>query len=207
MTRVLVIRHPETVANTERRIIGVTDSPWTERGRAQARALKAVVDETSPREVWASPAPRALRAAHLATPCTVPLRIVEELREIDFGRAEGLTFEEAARAGIRLRYRPSVPDRSAPQHLQAAEHGTIAPEGEDWPSFGARIAAVRDALAAASGTVCAFTHGGTGRAVVAVLLGLPLDAMWSFALPPAGIAQVRLDDGVGTLEKLWVPSA
>ncbi|MDI6711752.1 MAG: histidine phosphatase family protein [Anaerosomatales bacterium] len=205
MTRILVIRHPETLANAERRLIGTTDSPWTELGRRQARALKMVVDEVSPREVWSSPAPRALRAAHAATPCTVPLRIVEELREIDFGLAEGLTFDEASRAGLHLQYRPSAPSPSVRHDPLRAEDGEIAPGGEDWPSFQARVDALRDALTEASGTVCVFTHGGTGRAVIAALLALPLDAMWSFALPTAGIAQVRLDEGLGTLEKLWAP--
>lgn len=206
MTRALIIRHPETVANVERRLIGTTDSPWTERGRAQARALKAVVEDALPSQVWSSPSPRALKAAHAATPCTVPLRVVEELREIDFGAAEGLTYVEAVQAGIRLAYRPSTPlggPNTAPDVDASAE---IAAGGERWADFLSRVGAVRSALADATGTVVLFTHGGTGRALLAAVLGLPPAAMWSFALPPAGIADIVLEGGIGTLQRLWTPA-
>lgn len=205
MTRVLVIRHPETVANTERRLIGSTDSPWTARGREQARALKAFVEEASPSQVWSSPSARALKAAHAATPCNVPLRIVEDLREIDFGAAEGLTYLEATRNGIRLAYRPSVPAGEDGGPRAIAHAAEIATEGERWDAFLSRVGAVRAALADARGTVVLFTHGGTGRALLAALLGLPPEAMWSFALPPAAIADVAQEGGHGTLHRLWTP--
>lgn len=202
MTRVLIIRHPETAANVQRRLIGTTDSPWTERGSAQARAVKSFVEEISPSQVWSSPSPRALKAAHAATPCTVPLRVVEALREIDFGAAEGLTHVEAQQAGVRLTY---LPPASASGGLDAAalDHDAeIAAGGERWSAFLARVAGVRDALRDASGTICVFTHGGTGRALLSSLLDLPPEAMWSFAFPPAAIADVRLQGGKGSLHGL-----
>ena len=39
MHKLYFTRHGETVWNVENKICGMTDSPLTERGRAQARAL------------------------------------------------------------------------------------------------------------------------------------------------------------------------
>jgi broad specificity phosphatase PhoE len=203
MARIVVIRHPETQANVERRYIAATDSPWTEEGRNQAKALVSFVEKTRPDAVWSSPAPRALKAAHAATPCPVPLRVVDELREIGFGAAEGLTFDEARSLGLEIRYLPSVPQAGTATVPEPT--GEIAPRGERWEDFLARVRTVRNALIEADETVCVFTHGGTGRALVASLLGLPPEAMWAFALPTGGVAEIAADAGRATLVRLFRP--
>lgn len=204
MGRILVIRHPETQANLEHRYVSDTDSPWTETGRSQAKTLAALVQGVNPEVVWSSPAPRALKAAHVATPCSVPLRIVEELREIRFGAAEGLTFDETRSVGIEVRYLPFVPGRLTSSSPELK--GAIAPGGERWADFLHRVRVVRDALIALDRTVCVFTHGGTGRALVASLLELPPEAMWAFALPTGGVAEIITDAGRSTLVRLFRPS-
>ncbi|MBC7266438.1 MAG: histidine phosphatase family protein [Anaerosomatales bacterium] len=203
MPRIFVIRHPETEANVERRFVGRTDSRWTERGREQAKAIHEFVHGLDPDVVLSSPSARALKAAHVATPCAVPLRVVEELREIDFGAAEGLTFDEARALGLAMRYVPSTPQKGAVSQPDAS--GQIAPGGESWEEFIARIEFVRRELLGIDGTVCVFTHGGTGRALIAALLSLPPEAMWSFALPTGGVAEIVADDGRATLVRLFSP--
>jgi probable phosphoglycerate mutase len=203
MTRIFVIRHPQTHANVERRYLSSTDSPWTEEGLAQANALVAFVHDLDPDIVWSSPAPRALKAAHAAAPCSVPLRVVDELREIGFGLAEGLTFDQARSVGLTIQYVPSTP--GAGDVGFPVPSGEVAPGGERWQEFFERVHRVRDALLELEGTVCVFTHGGTGRALVASLLGLPPGAIWAFALPTGGVAEILANGGSGTLVRLFGP--
>ena len=78
MHKLYFTRHGETVWNVENKICGMTDSPLTERGRAQARALgqkvKAggyAIDEI------------------IADATGIPARCEPRLREQCFGRYEG----------------------------------------------------------------------------------------------------------------------
>lgn len=85
-------RHGETVWNVENKICGMTDSPLTERGRAQAAELGQKVKASGVHidEIVTSPLSRAADTARAIAEATgVPLRIDPRLREQAFGRYEG----------------------------------------------------------------------------------------------------------------------
>ena len=88
------------------------------------------------------------------------------------GRWEGLTGDQA---------RERFPDEHAAWRAgQDVRRGG----GETYAEAGARAAAsVADHLAGApaGGTLVVVTHGGTARAALGVLLGLPVDDWWRFA--------------------------
>ena len=85
-------RHGETVWNVENKICGMTDSPLTERGRAQARALgqKVKAGGYAIDEILYSPLSRAADTAKAIADATgIPARCEPRLREQCFGRYEG----------------------------------------------------------------------------------------------------------------------
>jgi len=84
--RILLARHGETVFNVEGRWQGQSDSPLTERGRAQARELaRALVDEPAA-AVYTSDLGRAANtAAAVAAVHNLPIQTDERLREIHTG--------------------------------------------------------------------------------------------------------------------------
>ena len=85
-------RHGETVWNVENKICGMTDSPLTARGRAQAAALGAHVRDSGVHidEILYSPLSRAADTALAITEATgIPARPEPRLREQCFGRYEG----------------------------------------------------------------------------------------------------------------------
>ena len=92
MHKLYFTRHGETVWNVENKICGMTDSPLTERGRAQARALgqKVKTGGYAIDEILYSPLSRAADTALAIAEATgIPARPEPRLREQCFGRYEG----------------------------------------------------------------------------------------------------------------------
>ena len=92
------------------------------------------------------------------------------LRELDLGRWQGLTSDEA-----RERY---------PEEHAAWRRGEDTPRGggETYRQAGERAAAAVLEHLPTAGTLVAVTHGGTARATLAVLLELP-DDVWGRLAP------------------------
>lgn len=187
---IMLVRHPETVANTESRYIGRIDSPLSPRGERQVGWLARVLEGWGAGAVFTSPLGRAHTTALAIAPESVPVQVLEGLGEIDFGVAEGLTYDEIQRRGIRLDYTGT---------------GPIAPGGETGPAFDARVRAAAATIAAGPERSVVVTHGGVVRRLLVTWLGLSVDRAWCFGVPNAVTAVVRITDGVGVLESLTPP--
>lgn len=187
-TELLIVRHPETVANVEGRFVGRGESPYSPLGRRQARRLPVKIAAFAPDAVRTSPLLRARFVAEKAAArAGVPLMVDERLVELDFGQAEGLTYEEIAAAGMTFDYR----DDSAP----------VAPGGESRAALEARVTAAAADAVAAGGRIALVAHGGVVRALLAHLLGLSARDIWAFHVHNAQLARVRVIDGHGLLEE------
>ncbi len=185
---VLLVRHPETQANVTGRLVGRGDSAFTSVGRRQLARVPRKIAAFKPQRVWSSPLERARRLARRAASLSgVALEIDERLLELDFGEAEGLTFEEISEAGMSFNYR----SRREP----------VAPGGESRASIEARSAAFCDGLLAHGGRHAVVTHGGVFRASLVHLLGLASTDIWAFHIHNAQLAHVRVLDGHGMLEE------
>ena len=92
MHHIYFVRHGETVWNVENKICGMTDSPLTENGRAQARQTGALVRASGLHidEILYSPLSRAADTAKaIAADTGIPAREEPRLREQCFGKYEG----------------------------------------------------------------------------------------------------------------------
>lgn len=124
---VIFIRHLATPGNEKRQYIGRTDEPLSDRAvtafRKQQAGLEAVPYPQIQR-LTASPMKRCVRTAELIWP-GVPVRVDPLLRECDFGRFEGKTYEEL---------------KDEPAYIRWMESGgmTAFPEGESQEAFRAR---------------------------------------------------------------------
>jgi ribonuclease H / adenosylcobalamin/alpha-ribazole phosphatase len=151
-TRLILVRHGETALTQQGRYSGRGDPGLTDEGQAQAMAAAGRVAGIS-RDVTAivtSPLLRCVRTAELisAEVGGVPVTVLEDLIECDFGRWEGLTFAE-----VQERW---------PREMQAWLSSTsVAPPGGE--SFQAVSKRVRGALATlvksyAGGVVVVVSH-------------------------------------------------
>ena len=187
---IVLVRHPETQANVEHRFIGREDSPLTTRGHAQISWISEVVRASSPAVVYSSPLARARVTAEAIAGSSHDVLVIDELAEVDFGRAAGHTWEELEATGMTPDYTGS---------------GPIAPGGETADAFDARVRAAATRIGEDRGPVVVVTHGGVLRRLLVVFLDLPTDTGWRFNLPNAVIARVRLHSHGGVLEALLPP--
>jgi len=93
-TRIILIRHGETRANRQKRYIGVTESKLTPYGRYQARCVKKRIAEDSIDRIFVSSSRRALDFSRIIFG-NREKKILADLREMNFGIFEGLTYSEA----------------------------------------------------------------------------------------------------------------
>lgn len=184
----LLVRHGETASNVERRYHGRLDSPLTERGIVQARAIGrrlATLPEAGSAEIVASPQPRALRTAELIrehlSNTIARVRLDERLCEISIGDWEGLSHEEiVARA-------PGVFDGDGRYEWCFGVLG-----GETYDAFAARIA---DWLGDTDEDqpLIVVTHGIVARVLRGLYAGLPRPVALSLVIPQDRI--FRLSEG------------
>jgi probable phosphoglycerate mutase len=136
-------RHGETPASRERTLAGWIDVPLTERGQAQAAALRPAFADQEFDGVWSSDLVRAVTTARLAWGEPTPDR---RLREISFGDLEGVGYtalDEGVRDAL-MRF-----------------DGFQAPGGESFADLRTRVLGFVDELP--PGRHALFTHGGVVR--------------------------------------------
>lgn len=98
-TRILLIRHAESVANAEERMQGSGNDPLTLRGRTQARELarRLQADNLSNALIFCSPLQRAVQTAEVvAETLGLSLQMHPGLREICLGKLENVDAETLA---------------------------------------------------------------------------------------------------------------
>ena len=165
MTTVHFVRHGETVWHHENRYAGVSDIALTDLGYRQASTLAGWAAKTGIDRVLCSNLGRAVQTAQLSADAIgVALEIDPWLREVDFGRGEGMTSAEMA-ASFPIE-RAAFLATPATTPLPGGEVGTAAVE---------RAGSILVELAASGGTVLIVAHTTIGRLLLCHLLGLPLD--------------------------------
>ncbi|HEX2126969.1 MAG TPA: histidine phosphatase family protein [Thermoleophilaceae bacterium] len=164
-----VIRHGETDWNAEGRLQGQQDIALNARGRDQARrngqvlAGHLVAEGLDPAMLHyvASPLDRARETMEilrqvLGLPPTA-YRLDDRLKEVSFGRFEGLTLAELA-----------THDPAGFEAREANRWGFIPHGGESYAMLAERVAPLLSALA---GPAVLVAHGGVLRALYHLLLG------------------------------------
>jgi alpha-ribazole phosphatase len=191
--RVILVRHGSVDAGQGGRFVGSTDVPLSTDGQADARRLAVPLGAFLPARCFSSPMLRARETAAAALgKRAADLTIDADLREVDFGRWEGMTFEQARND-----------DQTAVDRWAAGDPDFAFPGGERLADFVERVRNVGSRLAAEAGaTVVAFTHAGVIRHLICHFLGLPWRNYVLFDVRYASLAVIELFDGKGVLTGL-----
>jgi broad specificity phosphatase PhoE len=193
VVRILLARHPETEANVARRFVGSGDTPYTALGRRQAGSLSEAIVRFGPDAVFSSPRRRCFEVAERAAAATgASLTPTEDLAEIGFGQAEGLTYAEASDLGISM-------------DLLGGPAESAFEGGEAWPDFEERVRRALVGATLAGERIALVTHSGPIRALLTVMLDLPAEAAWRFAIAPASVAMLTVGEDFAVLEAFGLP--
>lgn len=170
MTKIILVRHGETIWNRELRYQGHQDVPLSEKGREQAIKLRERLAAEKIDAFYASDLSRALETAGIiARHHGQEVLPVPELRETNFGRWEGMTYNEIIAAYS--------------EEMQKWREDPLAnriPGGETLQEVADRCMAGINRIIARhpDQTVLVAAHGGTIRVVVSSILGLDLRNYW-----------------------------
>jgi broad specificity phosphatase PhoE len=168
--RILLARHGETVFNVDGRWQGQSDSPLTERGRAQARELGRALLQERIAAVYTSDLGRAASTAALVAEqhALEPIADVR-LREIDTGEWTG-----KGRAEIEANWPGGLHQwASTPSHF-------VMPAGESIHTAQARaLDFFADLMPSHLGeTVVVISHGAVSQTIIVNAMGKTVHDLW-----------------------------
>ncbi|KIT18047.1 histidine phosphatase family protein [Jannaschia aquimarina] len=177
--RLLLVRHGQSEWNAARRLQGQADIGLSELGRAQADALRPVIQSIGPCRTVSSDLERVRETARRVG-ADAP-RLTEGLREIDVGDWTGRAVDD-----IRAE------SEEAWLGWRAGTHSP--PGGESWETFASRVeAAIEEERRDPCDNLLVTCHGGVIRAILQRYIGL--DPARIIPVAPASLSAIRVAAG------------
>jgi len=166
LSRLLLVRHGDTELNSRERYWGQTDIELSAAGLRQAEKLRDRLAAEKIDVIYSSGLQRAsLTAKIIASRHQLDVITCAELRETNFGKIEGLTFDEVSRLY------PELTELWVNWSLQLK-----FPDGESVDELNSRVSKFLDRLKkhAPDETILIVAHAGPLRLLVCRLLGIEL---------------------------------
>ncbi len=191
-TTLLVVRHGVTAFTLEKRFSGTGDPPLVEQGRLQAKLIaERLVARGGVDLVVSSPLARCREtAATIAGALHAELTVEDDLREVDFGVWEGLTF-----ATVEERW-------SRELALWLGDTAISPPDGESYEELRLRVVAAQQRLVNRhrGRTLCVVTHSRATAMLVAAALDAATAAIYRLHVDPVSVTELDYyDDGPAVL--------
>ena len=181
-TRILAIRHGETLWNVDSRIQGHLDIGLNDTGRWQAERLALALKDESIAAIYASNLSRAYDTALAVSRHTgVPVQAEPGLRERSFGEFEGRTFAEIEK---------ELPEQA--QRWRQRDPTFTPTGGESLLMLEARVLSVAARLAAQhpGEQIALFAHGGVMDILYRAATRLDLQAVRTWALGNTAVNRI-----------------
>jgi len=180
MSTLLLVRHGETALNSSERYWGHTDVKLGALGIKQAERLRDLLAEEKINVIYSSNLERAWKTAEIiASRHKVDIITCAELKEVNFGELEGLTFKEIAQ-----RY---------PEVVKSWVEGKTElkyPGGESLSEFAERANSFARRLkdVAPEQTALIVAHSGVLRLLMCHLMDIGQENWWRFKLDFASLS-------------------
>lgn len=171
MTKLILVRHGQTVWNHEMKYQGHADIELSPIGRQQAARVARRLRDIPVTAVYTSDLKRAFDTARIiAAAHNLPVVAMPQLREIKFGDWEGLTSEE-----INCRWPDCI------RRLYTEPETLTIPGGETFRQLKERAQQAVTTMVQRhpDETVVAVSHGGTIRTIICAALGVSLNRVWN----------------------------
>lgn len=195
--KIYLVRHTETFGNLENRFNGITESDYTEKGLAVKEKVIDYFKKLNTREsfdtIYTSPISRARKIADdIGVFLDLKPKIVEDLKEFNFGIFEGLKISEA--------------QELYPDEFNNWMQDYINVEISGGDSFVKKSKVLHKWLKIVSNlnnsSIIIITHGAVIRSLLAYFLDLDLEDSWHFDIPLGGICEIEFKNDYGILKQL-----
>jgi alpha-ribazole phosphatase len=194
MVELYLVRHGETPSNCQRVYCGWLDVELTDQGIRQAEESAEKLRKVPLDFILTSGLYRTRKTAEIINSHHhVEIRCDDRFREMNFGRWEGLSYEE-----IRNQF---------PHELESWEKGWVdypVPEGESLRQMYDRVAEAIDQLGTdyPQGKILLVSHGGCIRGILSHLIGGGIEDYWKYKVDNCGITKIEIVDGYPVLVML-----
>mgnify|MGYP001579148272 CR=1 FL=1 len=181
MAKIYLIRHAESVANTQGRYQGQTyDTHLSVLGKKQVLALQKRLVKIKFDAIFSSPLLRTIETAEVLGNPT----LIKEILETNHGQWEGKTKDKIVK---------TWPDMYAMWLNKPSK--VIFPEGEKFAQTAARAINWITKLQNKKGTFAVITHSNIIFTILCHHLGKNLDEMWQFDVQPTCVSLLETNSG------------
>lgn len=183
MAKILIVRHGNTEYNSSRKFCGITDIDMSPAGYKQIERVRDRLAKEKIDAVYCSDLKRARASAEIIMQGRkLNINAVPELREMNYGRCEKLTWDEISK---------DFPDVSKGMIARSLELNF--PDGESLRELGSRIKKFAKVLKrhAPEQTVLVVGHSGPLGALVCELLEFGIGTFWRLYLDNASLSIVN----------------
>lgn len=187
LLRLILIRHGEPEQEAKGRCYGSLNVGLSEAGREQIQATLDCIQNLRAPALYVSPLKRAIESARIvAASLKIQPTVAADLREIDFGRFEGLTYEQVEKL-YPEQYKLWM---ERPTEIQF-------PQGESFAEVKARVLRFKKSLLQShpGQTVVVVSHAGANRILLAEALSIPEAAIFRIDQAYAALNVIDYLDG------------
>lgn len=186
--QIVLVRHGATDWNLQGRCQGATDRELNAVGIRQAEEIAATLTQESIQAIYSSDLKRAQQTAQLISrPHNLPVSIEQDIRELDHGALEGLTFNEIKNSYADFLQRW----RAEPAEIQV-------PGGERLIDVAQRAWRGLNRIVERHGSgqkIVVVSHNFPILAIVCRVTGTDLNRYRSFHLDPCGVTRLTRNGG------------
>ena len=192
MKKLILIRHGETDYTAERKYCGHSNTPLNSKGIKQADCLRPKLKKIKIDRIYSSDLRRAYQTAKIIFKNRTIIK-KRNLREIDFGKFVGLTWEESSILYPDI-YKTWVGNPT----------DTEIPNGESMRNFVKRVEScfIKISNRNSDKTVAVVSHGGTIRIILLKILRQDLDKFWTIEQNIAAINIIEFENKTPRLLKI-----
>ncbi len=193
--QVVLVRHGATDWNLQGRCQGSTDRDLSEVGIRQAEQISELLSAEEFHAIYSSNLRRARQTAErISEPHNLPVLIEEDVRELDHGKLEGLTFNEitASFADFLVRWRSEPAEIRVPGGERLADVAERA-----WNGLNQIVQRHAD-----TESIVVVSHNFPILGIICRVSGTHLNEYRTFHLDPCGITRLKYDGGAWDLTEV-----
>ena len=194
MTKLILVRHAQTIDNIKFILAGSIDSKISDIGRKQIKYLTNYLKDLNIDSIYTTTLSRTKETIlEISKLKNIDIIELENLNEINFGDFEGMTFND-----IQSLY----PDEF--QKIIDDGYDYKYPNGESLVNTYDRVCKEMDKIIKNSEgkTVLICSHGGTIRNIISYLITNTYENHWNFKIDNASVTTIDITDGFSVISKL-----